>query len=128
MIDSRDGIGLVLAWTRTRGSQMVLQLIFGMTQTCASLYIQFGSRILTHVLQQIDDARVRVPSIQYVEKMMDLVRRKHPALENVWCTMDGLKLLLECSSSDDGQNNFYNGCQCDHYVNAVFNFCPDGIC
>ena len=126
LIDARDGLGLVLGWTRTRGSQMVLQMIFGMTQSCTSLYIQFGSRILTHVLQQIDEARVRVPSIQYVAEMIDLVQKRHPALEKVLCTMDGVKLLLECSSSDDEQNNYHNGWQCDHFVNAVFVFCPDG--
>jgi len=40
--------------------------------------------------------------------------------------MDGLKLLLECSSDNNEQNAFYNGWMCDHYVSAVFIFAPDG--
>ena len=47
-------------------------------------------------------------------------------LENVWCTMDGLKLMIECSSNEDEQNNYYNGWTSHHYVNSVLAFCPDG--
>jgi hypothetical protein len=94
LIDARDALGLVLAWTRTRGSQMVLQMIFGMSQTCVSKYIQFGSRLLVQVLQRLEEAKVKIPSINYVEQMKVLVRRRHPLLESVWCTMDGLKLIF----------------------------------
>lgn len=105
---------------------MVLQMIFGMTGTCVSRYLEYGSRILVQVLQELDVARVHIPSINYVEEMKALVRRKHPLLHNVWCTMDGLKLMIEASSKEDTQNNFYNGWQHDHYVNAVLCFAPDG--
>jgi len=40
--------------------------------------------------------------------------------------MDGLKLLIESAGDDDEQNCYYNGWTCDHYVNAVLVFCPDG--
>jgi hypothetical protein len=40
--------------------------------------------------------------------------------------MDGLKLLLECAGNIEEENDFYNGWTCDHYVSAVFVFCPDG--
>ena len=40
--------------------------------------------------------------------------------------MDGIKLMLECSSDEDVQNRFYNGWTCDHYIGAVLVFCPDG--
>jgi hypothetical protein len=41
-----DCLGLCLAWTRTRGSNMVLQIIFGMTSSPVSIYLRFGRRIL----------------------------------------------------------------------------------
>ena len=50
----------------------------------------------------------------------------HPALQDVWCTMDGLKLYLQPSSDCTTQKNFYNGWTHDHYVGAVIVFCPDG--
>lgn len=126
LIDARDCLGLVLAWTRTRGSQMVLQMLFGMTGTCVSDYIQFGIKILVQVLQELEEAKVYIPTIDYVNSMKALVRNKHPLLENVWCTMDGLKLMIEVSSNDDDQNNYYNGWTHDHYVTGVLCFSPDG--
>ena len=44
-IDAADCLGLVLAWTRTRGSMAVLQMIFGLTMTNLSTYLRFGRRI-----------------------------------------------------------------------------------
>ncbi len=42
MLSGADCLGLCLAWTRTRGSIMVLQIIFGMTGTPVSIYLRFG--------------------------------------------------------------------------------------
>ncbi len=50
MIRPEDGLGLVLAWTRTRGLLMVLQLIFGMTYTNLNDYLLFAKRIIIMVL------------------------------------------------------------------------------
>ncbi len=47
LMSASDGLGLVLTWTRTRGSTMVLQLIFGMTQTSISDYLTFCTHILS---------------------------------------------------------------------------------
>ena len=46
LISAEDGSGLVLAWTRTRGSTMVLELIFLMTQIPVSEYLFFCMIIL----------------------------------------------------------------------------------
>ena len=125
-ITAADGLGLVLAWTRTRGSVMVLELIFGLTQTPVSMYLRFSMAILIRVLQRMDDARIKRPTVEQIVKYQDSIRQRHPRLGNVWCTMDGIKLLLECSGDDDEQNQYYNGWTCDHYVSAVLVFCPDG--
>ncbi len=61
-MSASDGLGLVLVWTRTRGSTSVLQLIFGMTQSSTSEYLSFCTHILIVVLQQMDDARVKRPT------------------------------------------------------------------
>jgi hypothetical protein len=49
MIRPEDGLGLVLAWTRTRGSLMVLQLILGVTYTNLTDYLLFAKRIIVMV-------------------------------------------------------------------------------
>jgi len=43
-IRPEDCLGLVLAWTRTRGSLMALQLVFGMTYTNLDDYLLFAKR------------------------------------------------------------------------------------
>ena len=126
LIDAKDCLGLVLAWTRTRGSQMVLQIIFGMTQSSVSVYLHFAINLLVIVLEDIEEAKVKIPDENMIAEYQLMVKNRHLRLNDVWCTMDGLKLYLECPGDDDEQNNFYNGWQCDHFVNAVLVFCPDG--
>ena len=126
LISAVDGLGLVLAWTRTRGSTMVLELIFGMSQTAVPEYLYFCMIILIRVLQRMDDTKIKQPSIEQIVGYQDAVRQRHPMLQNVWCTMDGIKILLECAGDEDKQNKYYNGWICDHYVSAVLVFFPDG--
>jgi hypothetical protein len=126
MIWPEDGLGLVLAWTRTRGLLMVLQLIFGMTYTNLDDYLLFVKRIIVMVLQDHLMAKVQIPSTKKIEEYVQMVNRQHPYLLDVWCTMDGLKLMFEKSGNALIQEQFYNGWTHDHYVTSVMCFCPDG--
>lgn len=126
LMDGKDCLGLCLAWTRTRGSNICLQLIFGMTQTPLSLYLRFGRRIIVNVLKRHPYSAVKVPSEDKIKEYIQSIEERHPLLKDVWCTMDGLKLTLQCSGDNTVQNNFYNGWTHDHYVSSVFVFCPDG--
>ena len=119
-------LGLVLAWTRTRGSSMVLQIIFGMTATPLCMWLRFGRRILVKVLKDHPGARVEMPNAEEIDSFKLAISSKYPSLTNVWGAMDGLKLLLQQAGSDDVQNNFYNGWTHDHYVSNLFLFSPDG--
>jgi hypothetical protein len=56
----------------------------------------------------------------------DIIWQKHPALNGVWCCMDGLKLYLQQVGDANTQNNFYNGWTHNHNLTSVFVFCPDG--
>jgi hypothetical protein len=58
MIWPEDGLGLALAWTRTRGLLMALQLIFGMTYTNLNDYLLFAKRIIVMVLRERPMAKV----------------------------------------------------------------------
>jgi hypothetical protein len=119
-------LGLVLAWTRTRGSYMVLQLIFGLTSTRLSIWLRFGRRVLIRILKDHPLARVELPSEEELRHFVSSISDKYPSLSNVWCAMDGLKLYLERAGNETSQNNFYNGWQHDHFVNSLFVFTPDG--
>ncbi len=125
-IRPEDCLGLVLAWTRTRGSLMVLQLIFGMTYTNLDDYLLFAKRIIVKVLRKHPMAMVKIPTSKKIEEYKEMIRNRHQNLHNVWCTMDGVKLLLEQSGDALIQEQYYNGWTHDHYVTSVLCFCPDG--
>ena len=125
-IRPEDCLGLVLAWTRTRGSLMALQLIFGMTFSNLDDYLLFAKWIIVKVLRKDQRTQVRIPSSEKIEEYKEMVRNWHPFLTDVWCTMDGLKITLEQSGDALIQERFYNGWTHDHYVSSVLCFCPDG--
>jgi hypothetical protein len=75
MIRPEDSLGLVLAWTRTRGSLMVLQLIFGMTYTNLNNYLLFAKRIIIIVLQDHPMAEVQIPSTEKIEEYVEMVNQ-----------------------------------------------------
>jgi hypothetical protein len=126
MLNPADCLGLVLAWSRTRGSLMVLQLLFGMTMSPVGKYLQFARRILVKILKNDDLAKIKVPSVQRLEEYRAMIADRHPALDMVWGTMDGLKCRIEKAPDEIVQSRFYNGWKSDHYVCAVLCFVPDG--
>jgi hypothetical protein len=129
LMNPADCLGLVLAWSRTRGSLMVLQLVFGMTMSPVSKYLQFARRILVKILKANVQARIKIPPPEKLEVYRAIIADRHPALDMVWGTMDGLKCKIEKAPNEIVQSRFYNGWKSDHFVSAVLCFVPDGtIC
>ena len=105
-ITASECLGLRLVWTRTWGSTISLQMIFGLTQNPVNVYLRFGRRILISLLSSKPDARIKVPDIETLQEHIASVHRRHPLLENVWCTMDGLKLYLQEAGSTTVENAY----------------------
>ncbi len=121
-----DCLGLVLVWTRTRGSLTTLQLIFGMTCSNLCMYLRFGRRVIVEALKSDPLAKIAIPSNEEITSYKEAVGAIYPLLYDVWTTMDGLKLYLQQSGNTEIQACFYNGWTHGHYVTSVFVFCPDG--
>jgi len=119
-------LGLVLVWTRTRGSLTALQLVFGMTCSNLCMYLRFGRRVIVEALKSDPLARIAIPSNEEIASYKEAVGAIYPLLSDVWSTMDGLKLYLQQSGNTEIQARFYNGWTHGHYVTSVFVFCPDG--
>ena len=90
------------------------------------MYLCFGQRILFKVLSNDANARVEIPSDEKIREYQEIIREQYPLLAGTWYSMDGLKLTLERSGDRVIQCNYYNGWTHDHYVSAVYVFCPDG--
>ena len=119
-----DCLGLVLMWTRTRGTLNVLQLVFGLTYSNLCVYLRFGIRIFVETFQNNPLARVSIPSREEIDSFQAAFAERHPLLNDCWATMDGLKLYLQSAGHADIQEQFYNGWAHDHYVTSVFLLLP----
>lgn len=126
LINSTQGLALVLAWTRTRGSLSVLQIIFGLTASRLSHWLRFGRRMLLKVLSEDPLAIPTMPTDDEVDDFVSCITEKYPALTNCWGAMDGLKIRLERAGNAQVQNLFFNGWTHDHYISNLFLFSPDG--
>ncbi len=75
LLMSFDCLGLILAWTWTRGSNMVLQLIFGMSMTGILDYLCFCMHVLVRVLMGIDESIVQIPGDETIHQFMGVEGR-----------------------------------------------------
>jgi hypothetical protein len=57
-------LGLYLAWSCSHGLLIILQLLFGMTDSAVAKYIQFACRIIIKVLNQDPFAKITMPSYE----------------------------------------------------------------
>lgn len=78
-----DCLRLLLAWSNTHGSLMVLQLVVGMTMTPVSNYLQFALWIVIKVLKCNNIAKVSMRSLDKFEEYLQAIHMRHPTLDNV---------------------------------------------
>jgi hypothetical protein len=104
-VTALDILGLVLAWTRTRGALLSLQMHFGLSMTNLTAYLRFGRRIIVEVLKNNPLSSIAIPPPAKVEEYKQLVRDKYPLLTNVWAAMDGIKTPIQQASTTKQQAN-----------------------
>jgi hypothetical protein len=51
----------------------------------------------------------------------------YPVINGVWCTMDGLKISIQCSGDYKTQNAYYKDWLHAHLVGCVFAFAPSSV-
>ena len=78
------------------------------------------------ILKSDPYAAICPPTLEKLREYQQAIAEKYPSLKGGWCTMDGLKLLLQQSSDIYIQKRFYSGWTHDHYVSSVVVFCPNG--
>jgi hypothetical protein len=66
-----------------------------------------------------------LPTHDKLEEYMTVIEARHPVLNNVWSTMDGIKVRIEEAPDEVVQSRFYNGWKSDHFVTGVLCFFPD---
>jgi len=99
-------VGADLGEDATRGSNMVLCMMFGITASVCSLFLRFGRRLMLRALQHDAKAAVRIPTGKEVHTLQEAFAAKYSFLGDVYAVTDGLKIYLEKSGHCVIQNMF----------------------
>jgi hypothetical protein len=77
-----------------------------MTMSPLAKYLQFARRIVIKILKKDPLAHIALPTNDKLEEYRQVISTRHPALQDVWGTMDGLKVLLEAAPEGIVQSCF----------------------
>ena len=125
-LDAEGGLGLVLHWLSSTMRNVSLQQIFALTPSTVSRYLRFARMILLRVLRQLRDARIAWPQGEEFSELSSYVSARHPLLDGVFGSIDGLNLPCQVSSDPEVENSTYNGWKHGHFISSVIVFNSKG--
>jgi hypothetical protein len=126
-LDAVVCLGLVLGYTRTKGSRFSLQMVFGATHSVLALFLRYSIKVLYKALKEEPSARVEIPSEEEIKEYQEVISSNLPVLDGTWCVVDGLKIKIQKSGDEEIQNAYYNGWLHSHFVGCIFVFAPSGV-
>ena len=127
-LDAAGGLGLVLHWLSSMMCQISLQQIFALVPSTVSRYLHFALLILLKVLRQMPHATITWPRDDEFLELSGYVSMRHPLLQGVFGSIDGLNLLCQVSSDVEMENVTYNGWLHSHFISSVIVFSSKGLC
>ncbi len=126
LMDSRDVLGLTLAWIHVPAYHAMLVLTWSLTPGTLSLYLKDGRRCLLRAFKRCHEARVQWPNVDRMTELSNLITARQPALHGVFGFVDGLNLAILQPAMGVVQNAYYNGWLGGCYCSSLFLFGPDG--
>ena len=126
-LDAAGGLGLVLHWLSSTMRHVSLQQIFALVQSTVSRYIRFALSILLKVLRQMPHAAIIWPRGDEFLELSGYVSMRHPLLQGVFGSIDGLNLPCQVSSDVEIENATYNGWLHSHFISSVIVFSSGGL-
>ena len=127
-LDAEGGLGLVLHWLSSTMRQVSLQQIFALVPSTVSRYLRFALSILLTVLRRMRHAIITWPQGNDFLELSNYVTARHPLLQGVFGSIDGLNLPCQVSSDIEMENATYNGWLHDHFISSVIVFSSKGTC
>jgi hypothetical protein len=127
-LDATGGLGLVLHWLSSMMRQVSLQQIFALVPSTVSKYLRFALCILLEVLKGMPSAAITWPLGDEFLELSGYVSMRHPLLEGVFGSIDGLNLPCQVSSDIEVENATYNGWLHSHFISSVIVFSSKGSC
>ena len=127
-LDAEGGLGLVLHWLSSTMRQVSLQQIFALVPSTVSRYLRFALFILMRVLRQMPSAAIAWPRGDEFLELSGYVSMRHPLLQGVFGSIDGLNLPCQVSADVEIENATFNGWLHGHFISSVIVFNPKGSC
>jgi hypothetical protein len=80
-------LGAGISMDANKGALNVLQLVFGLTYSQLSVYLQFRICLIVETFCDDTLARVSIPSMEEIETFAAAVGERHLLLNDCWATM-----------------------------------------
>ena len=127
-LEAEGGLGLVLHWLSSTMRQVSLQQIFALVPSTVSRYLRFALSILIKVLRWMPSAAIAWPQGEEFLELSGYVSMRHPLLQGVFGSIDGLNLPCQVSADMEIENATFNGWLHSHFVSSVIVFSSTGTC
>ena len=127
-LDAKGGLGLALHWLSSTMQQISLQQIFALVPSTVSRYLHFSLSLLLKVLRHMPHATIIWPCGDEFLELSGYVSTRHPHLQGVFGSIDGLNLPCQVSSNVEIENATYNGWLHSHFISSVIAFSSKGLC
>lgn len=126
-LDAAGASGLVLHYLNSTMKEKTLSQIFALIPTTVSRYLDFALEILQRTLKDLPEGKVSYPEeVREFEALAERVQRRHPLLENIFGSLDGLKVPVGVADDPEVENANYNGWLHSHFVSSIFMFSSEG--
>jgi len=107
-LDNHGQLGLFLFYLGSKMGVKHLCMIFGITPSSCSRFINKMLKLTAKRLKKNIHAEVRFPSEEKMDHYAALLTAREPLAQDVIGFMDGLSLHSECNPEEVIQNAFYN--------------------
>lgn len=108
-IDDRDQLGLYLLFVGSRMELKYVCMLFGITPSAASRFINSMMYLVSKQLHIHTDAKVKFPSEVEMIQYASMARTRGPTVANVVGFVDALSIPVQRSDDVEEQNSAYNG-------------------
>ncbi|KAK7459484.1 hypothetical protein VKT23_009467 [Stygiomarasmius scandens] len=127
-LDAAGALGLALHYLNSTVLETSLAEIFALIPSTVDRYISFSLTILLVTLRRMPYSQISWPQGDEFVEHESLILARHPLLIGAFGTVDGLKLPVQVSYTDDEvENATYNGWLHDHFISNVLAFAPTGV-
>ncbi len=83
------------------------------------MYLRFGKRLLIKLLSVDINSKIGMPLTIRVETYKEAVKERHRVSEDIWLSMDGLRLCADVPGNFVEQNNYFNGWKHDRFIASM---------